>query len=1220
MAGEHSDDWRHGAVQPSDDLSDHVDGAADDSEDDELDDDINGPAGDGPARLGNPDPPAVRRGTARSQPKPQPDTSATHPQRQAAGRQPGSTSAERQPAAPQRPAARMAGPADFKRESPAFTRRASSPDSTKSSGRTSAGSAGRPSAGKRAVNRAKNAAGKRTAQRPKQPPSKTKQTADRAARGAGAAVARGLNAVGLPVSQRVGVVIVKAAPILLVVLLLLPVLLLSGSATFVDNSDSGIDYQQMPPADPYRLSEQTGYDLLVTATEATRPYNDLNIGPVPWSVVYAATLYATDGGMVSPFDTCTRDLGREPTGAAIAGVEDAVACTSDSPIVGETAGVSGPFLLYDTALPAGNFDVHSLDIGRGIEGRPSTSFEFAAFELDRIRRQMIDMEGWAAPVGDAVDDSAYADRFWLEAVSRLPMLDPAFASCDTPSTMYDERGVAADPDVVAADIAGIWRCELFRSPTVNHLTASPFSLTAPKFTPATSRAAAVNAIVNEALIAAELFSGFGTDVTVTSPEVCGRVPVGAGPGVIGGEPYNPELSDESLDENMVNAIAEQQQQIADRVIADSEPAGVFPMTKATFDTFNTFDGATRCDIGPNIHAAVAAFLSVESDVSRPGSLPEQAIGGWQTMPWVLGDADHIAAFTANGLYWTPPQTRRCASEIVDWVASQTVRDDLTVVDSDGQIQPVSPVDAGPLFGVAAGQAFPGTSCAPARLGEDLMFAAQEADGLRSNLVAATSVYTGPIDPGIPSQDTEAPATEVPAAPADSDRTPTAAELNLQVTADALRTAAATLTDSPGSPAIPGQDSIIMRLSFNGRMPATDVSAAPENAFARRVVALAVAVGGLFVGDDRVAEDPLAALTAFSSGLGLTAGLPATTPRILLTAVERAVANQPAGCAADVAFLLATAYEESGQWWDRIDETTGDMGRTVSPDGALGPFQFMPGTWSEWAADGNGDGDMNVHNVFDAAVASLNYQCWISDFKDFGPLVGDDQAVLLTATHYYQGAWYPADKLASCLSNPAGDCHGVRYGQKRLDTTLRYRAAIRDNLPLAGVNVTAGTPAAIAIAYALNQRGLDYCNDGGSCTRPASSYRSQWRVADGVLVPNEGRGYPTRFGPDAFDCSGLMVAAYKAAGIDLGVWDSASQFAAFQHSAVATRDLLPGDLLFFDMTPDPNGRIDHVAMYIGDGKMVHAANAELGVIIGGFNPQRDEYRGARRIPGAHTVAN
>ncbi|MEV6417259.1 lytic transglycosylase domain-containing protein [Kribbella sp. NPDC051718] len=44
------------------------------------------------------------------------------------------------------------------------------------------------------------------------------------------------------------------------------------------------------------------------------------------------------------------------------------------------------------------------------------------------------------------------------------------------------------------------------------------------------------------------------------------------------------------------------------------------------------------------------------------------------------------------------------------------------------------------------------------------------------------------------------------------------------------------------------------------------------------------------------------------------------------------------------------------------------------DRAVGPMQFIPGTWKSFGADGNGDGVKDPHNVFDAARAAGDYLC------------------------------------------------------------------------------------------------------------------------------------------------------------------------------------------------------------------------------------------------------
>ncbi|MGV9210745.1 C40 family peptidase [Micromonospora sp. RB23] len=78
------------------------------------------------------------------------------------------------------------------------------------------------------------------------------------------------------------------------------------------------------------------------------------------------------------------------------------------------------------------------------------------------------------------------------------------------------------------------------------------------------------------------------------------------------------------------------------------------------------------------------------------------------------------------------------------------------------------------------------------------------------------------------------------------------------------------------------------------------------------------------------------------------------------------------------------------------------------------------------------------------------------------------------------------------------------------------------------------------------------------------------------------------GPDQFDCSGLMWAAYRSPGADY--FDlprvSRDQYAATRSRTVQPTEALPGDLLFF-ASGSSWTTIHHVAMYIGNGKMVQA---------------------------------
>jgi cell wall-associated NlpC family hydrolase len=74
------------------------------------------------------------------------------------------------------------------------------------------------------------------------------------------------------------------------------------------------------------------------------------------------------------------------------------------------------------------------------------------------------------------------------------------------------------------------------------------------------------------------------------------------------------------------------------------------------------------------------------------------------------------------------------------------------------------------------------------------------------------------------------------------------------------------------------------------------------------------------------------------------------------------------------------------------------------------------------------------------------------------------------------------------------------------------------------------------------------------------------------------------GPNTYDCSGLVLRAFQAAGINLPRV-SRQQFYAGGHVPVAQAQA--GDLLFYATDPSDPATIHHVVVYLGDGQMVEA---------------------------------
>jgi cell wall-associated NlpC family hydrolase len=87
------------------------------------------------------------------------------------------------------------------------------------------------------------------------------------------------------------------------------------------------------------------------------------------------------------------------------------------------------------------------------------------------------------------------------------------------------------------------------------------------------------------------------------------------------------------------------------------------------------------------------------------------------------------------------------------------------------------------------------------------------------------------------------------------------------------------------------------------------------------------------------------------------------------------------------------------------------------------------------------------------------------------------------------------------------------------------------------------------------------------------------------------GKPYRFaeeGPDYFDCSGLVQTAYKPSLLLPRVSRDMYQATKNRPVSISVNALLPGDLVFYARTKDPR-TIYHVAMYLGDSKVVHATS-------------------------------
>ena len=106
------------------------------------------------------------------------------------------------------------------------------------------------------------------------------------------------------------------------------------------------------------------------------------------------------------------------------------------------------------------------------------------------------------------------------------------------------------------------------------------------------------------------------------------------------------------------------------------------------------------------------------------------------------------------------------------------------------------------------------------------------------------------------------------------------------------------------------------------------------------------------------------------------------------------------------------------------------------------------------------------------------------------------------------------------------------------------------------------------------------------------------------------------GPSAFDCSGFTKYVFKKSGISLPRY---SGHQANIGEKIPFSQMQKGDLVFFDTTKKFRKKVNHVGIFIGDNKFIHASSAKKKVVITSFSKKKfykNKFLYARRVVNAN----
>ncbi|MGW4336766.1 peptidoglycan DD-metalloendopeptidase family protein [Rhodococcus koreensis] len=223
---------------------------------------------------------------------------------------------------------------------------------------------------------------------------------------------------------------------------------------------------------------------------------------------------------------------------------------------------------------------------------------------------------------------------------------------------------------------------------------------------------------------------------------------------------------------------------------------------------------------------------------------------------------------------------------------------------------------------------------------------------------------------------------------------------------------------------------------------------------------------------------------------------------------------------------------------------------VSDTGALGPAQFMPGTWVTWGKDYDGDGKADPNSIGDAVMSQAHFMCAlyqdVSGYIASGQATGDPIELTLAAYNAGPGA---VQKF--------GGIPPFAQTENYVPKILQARAGFTNP----------------------NARGRFIPNASGDSSQVVTAAREY--LGTPYVWGGGGTGGPSGGG---FDCSGLTSYAVHAASAGKVSLPRTSEQQWGVGTEIPIDQAKPGDLVFGSWGPNGPG---HVGIAAGNGQMIHA---------------------------------